>query len=691
MSPIAETSRSVAARDVLGRHLPTLVGLSTLIVAQPLLSVYGDSPGSITAAKLTGGEFVLFALIVVLGPPVVAATAELAAVAVAPRWSNVAHRLTVGSFGLLAGLLAANRLGLSSTVPSALIAALAAVGLAALVTQVPAVASTTRLCSLAAPAVIALALVSPAGAAAFSGAAESADITLDDPPSVVLVVFDELHLASLMHGDGEINADRFPNFARLAQRTTWYRNATSPLARTPEAVPALLSGSLPEGGGAAPVPSAFPRTLLTLLGNTHQVSAYEPATDLCADPCTPLVPRAGFDLDRVSAILEDAGVVYRHQVLPDRLRQGLPDTSTRLAGFTDDEVAPDLVKFYDQLHHEADPDTQARRWDRFVGALGAGSGPEAVVHHALLPHRPWRVLEDGRRHAPVVDDPSDTAPADHTAVRHAHQRHVQQLGQADVLLGRLLDRLDRDRRWDDTIVVVTADHGLSFAVDQPYREPGGPTDADLYRVPLFVHLPDGAGGAVDDCAAETLDIVPTVVDTLGADPGWSFEGGPLADCPSDRGREGNVRVGDASATELPDTVADLLDRSEAIASWYGGTDWPGLYAVGEARDEVGRPVGDLDPRPGTAHWSLDQRVGLSQVGSTDGGVVPATWTGAVEGHAEGEALAVVDGRVAGVAFVGPTGHFRGLVDPEALTPGAHRVGLLVADDHGGWVDLGPPS
>ena len=62
---------------------------------------------------------------------------------------------------------------------------------------------------------------------------------------VVMIVFDELSGLALMGPDGGIDAARFPNFARLAGDSTWYRNATTVADFTDHALPALLTGERP--------------------------------------------------------------------------------------------------------------------------------------------------------------------------------------------------------------------------------------------------------------------------------------------------------------------------------------------------------------------------------------------------------------------------------------------------------------
>ena len=60
---------------------------------------------------------------------------------------------------------------------------------------------------------------------------------------VVMIVFDEFPVATLIDEQGEIRAEDFPGFARLAQDGTWFRNAVGSHERTEEALPTILSGN----------------------------------------------------------------------------------------------------------------------------------------------------------------------------------------------------------------------------------------------------------------------------------------------------------------------------------------------------------------------------------------------------------------------------------------------------------------
>src|SRR5690606_18027658 len=91
------------------------------------------------------------------------------------------------------------------------------------------------------------------------------------PHDVALLVLDELPLASLLRADGHIDADRFPNFARLAASGTWYRNASSSYAWTETAVPSVLTGRRPPPD-AVPTAVDHPRNLFTLLSGSHRMN-----------------------------------------------------------------------------------------------------------------------------------------------------------------------------------------------------------------------------------------------------------------------------------------------------------------------------------------------------------------------------------------------------------------------------------
>jgi arylsulfatase A-like enzyme len=99
-------------------------------------------------------------------------------------------------------------------------------------------------------------------------------------------------------------------------------------------------------------------------------------------------------------------------------------------------------------------------------------------------------------------------------VRPTYQGLIQQI---DDHLGRLWRALDALNRFDDTLVVFTADHG-DFLGDHWLGEKELFYDT-VQRVPLIVYDPDRAAdatrGSVETRFAEGVDLTPTFLDALG--------------------------------------------------------------------------------------------------------------------------------------------------------------------------------
>lgn len=96
-------------------------------------------------------------------------------------------------------------------------------------------------------------------------------------------------------------------------------------------------------------------------------------------------------------------------------------------------------------------------------------------------------------------------------------RYDGAIGQLDVKLGRLLERLRRLGRLDNTTVVVVGTFGVSFGEGGLFLDTGALTAADL-RVPFVVR--PGADVAMRRGArlggiASLVDVAPTVLDVMG--------------------------------------------------------------------------------------------------------------------------------------------------------------------------------
>lgn len=102
-------------------------------------------------------------------------------------------------------------------------------------------------------------------------------------------------------------------------------------------------------------------------------------------------------------------------------------------------------------------------------------------------------------------------------VRPVYQGLIQQL---DDHLGRVFETLERLGRWDDTLIIFTADHG-DFLGDHWLGEKEQFHDT-VQRVPFIVYDPspeaDAARGTSEARFVSAIDVVPTVLDALGLAP-----------------------------------------------------------------------------------------------------------------------------------------------------------------------------
>jgi len=85
----------------------------------------------------------------------------------------------------------------------------------------------------------------------------------------------------------------------------------------------------------------------------------------------------------------------------------------------------------------------------------------------------------------------------------------------DELIGRIVEKLKQKNLLDDTIIIVTADHGESMTEHGILFDHHGLYDPTT-RVPLILRYPP-IGKGVHEGLSMNLDITPTILDLLGID------------------------------------------------------------------------------------------------------------------------------------------------------------------------------
>jgi hypothetical protein len=302
---------------------------------------------------------------------------------------------------------------------------------------------------------------------------------------------------------------------------------------------------------------------------------------------------------------------------------------------------------------------QPARFQAFTDGITDGR-PALHYLHVLLPHVPFRYLPSGT----VYDGPTpdfgrvdDNWTDDEWLVDLGRQRHLLQVGYVDSLLGEVVGTLRERGVYDDALIVVTSDHGVSFRPGEPIRGLGGQalTDevlADLAWVPLIVKEPRQTEGAVHDQNVLSIDLLPTIADVLDVEIPWEIEGRSALSSPrTDPAKPFLPSVTTGFGVDLGEAIrvderADLDDvRANGVDTFLTDVGDPlRWWRTGPRPDLVGTRVADAPGSLVEVPSELSSTDGVVEPGS---GEVPALLRGTVDGVDPGDALAVAVNGVIG--------------------------------------------
>ena len=677
------------------RHFLTYLALSTLAIAQPILDLYGKNPTVFSAAKLSSLEVALFLLVVVLMPAVLATGLDRLTRFLGPKVNEATRLWVIAGFSFLVGLAIARWLHVAGNIGAFALGFIFAIALPVLYDKKKAIREWSRWLSVLAIAVTASAVLQLQPILLQSNGPASDAVIAKKDVTVLQIVFDEFPLYALLAKDGTINAERFPGFAALAKESTWYRNNVAESNFTHQAVPAILSASVPKQSGG-PFLAQYPKNIFTLYAGKTTVDGIEPVTSLCPkNVCEKADSKnASFEYGRFKKFLRDASYVYGQRVLPPVLRSHIPSIEGTWGGFG--AVAD---KFKEQF--DVGALSQVDAIAAGVKSLTDDKKPRVQVVHALVPHAPWRITPDNRV-APLSPSISTSNPESEDGVRDTYQTFLYQVAAADNAILSAIEELKVAGRWDNTMVVVTADHGISFIPTLPQRHTDfTEEDAvnDIYRIPTFIKYPGQKKSVVSDCPTTNLDLLPTIIETTGTKTSWTFAGQSLAtSCPEGRTRQV------VSATGETSVLKDGFEKAQERAAHYAGIvsnvgPIKKVAAVGSSASLIGKPIASAEVNQQVSAWTVNQKKMFTEVSQVRGARVPSLITGLVRvsgSFDEGtEGIVAVDGIAAGV--LGELAGARGLIQYTALLDyslfkeGSHTVELFVRDASGVITRVGVPK
>jgi len=694
-------------------ELFALVGFA---VTQPTLDVLGKAPDFFLFRQAGRGEILVLVLAVTVLPALGLWLAEQAAGLAGEQARRVVHVAMVT--GLLAVIALEAGKNLTSLRGPALVAIGVVGGLAGGLVYVKWSGFKLLLHYLApAPLIFALLflLVSPVSKLVLPQPGGTVDanapgVRIKPEHPVVMLLLDEFPMTSLLDSKGQIDARLYPNFAKLAGQSTWYRNATAVSGLTNWAVPAMLSGRYPTKAQeeASPTAAQYPDNLFTLLGRSYPIEQQQVVTQLCpADVCK-ATKDSGPSGAGLKTTLRDSARVFKRVVWPRDVDEN--PTGAWLTADPEADAKPVVKPGDSPILKEIEQGNEPRKYYDFVRSIEGTDSPTFYFLHLLLPHQPWHYLPDGRKYTDRGDGRNANGwTSEPWPPLQARQRHLMQLGETDRLIGQVMRRLQEQGMYDNTLFIVTADHGMSFKPGVIGRRVANDDNVDqVLWVPLFIKSPGKAEGQVTDRNWEHVDLVPTVADLLGIKVPWEMDGVSQAGAEEPRTRKEKwffSKPGERQVFPDPENQAKALAgvTDRLLQPAHGYTGW---FQFGPHGDLVGRKASRVGIESASAGSAKVEK--LAEYGKVDpgSGTVPAQVAGQVSlaaGVPSRPVVAVaVNGVIAGVSETfrevrdaqgsqpkGPADRFSAIAMDTLFKKGDNRLELFVIDDSGGRLRLRP--
>ncbi len=419
--------------------------------------------------------------------------------------------------------------------------------------------------------------------------------------NIVMAIFDEFPLTSLLDENQQVDPDLYPNFAALARCATWYRNATTVSEGTLNSLPAILDGLLPRPNlRLLPEAKDHPRTLFRLLGESYSFHVVENNTRLCPQEFCGSGAKTPF-MKRLQGLLSDVTILYSYILLPSDLTAGLPNISHSWKDFARDSKKVVQRTDWRRFEELTDWEDRPQVFKEFINSIQPSSKPTLHFIHTLLPHAPWEYLPSGRKYTldmavrgTVGTNDRGMDPHlwkdDRWAVIQGYQRHLLQVGFVDRLLGDLMEHLRKVGLFDSSLIVITADHGTSFRPNESRRRPSPTNYPDIVTIPLFIKLPDQQKGIVDDRNVETIDILPTLADILKIDFPWKTDGRSVVN-PSLPEKPEKILITEKNERLVfPRLIEKKYDTVKQKLDLLGGTP-DELFKIGAHRELIGHTAG----------------------------------------------------------------------------------------------------
>lgn len=314
-------------------------------------------------------------------------------------------------------------------------------------------------------------------------------------PNVVLFVLDTVR-ADRLHTYGHRRATS-PTVDRLAERGVLFETAVAAWPETRQSMAALLTGLYPKNNGVVSFYEHPVAEQLVLLPEVLRDAGYETVAFV-----------------ENSTLTEDWGFaqgVNEYELSEDHEPwQSADGLAERWLEQDRDPTRPFFLWVHVNDAHatyEPPPPFQGM----FVNDQFYDPGPEVEVRG------------DDRLHDAVGGFPGYSRLGDHTELGFYMAEYDAEIRTADAKVARVLQAIENQGLADDTIIVLTSDHGEGFGEHNHYWH-GFTTYEEVARVPLVFSGPGISGPSRMLEPVNLVDLLPTVLDLLAVQAPSDLDG-----------------------------------------------------------------------------------------------------------------------------------------------------------------------
>ncbi|MGN8213117.1 sulfatase-like hydrolase/transferase [Halococcus salifodinae] len=352
--------------------------------------------------------------------------------------------------------------------------------------------------------------------------------------NILLIVWDTVRADFTTPYQTDINTT--PTLANFAEEGLLFENAYSASNWTGTSHGALFSGQYPTQSGVIGVDNqnlpADRSTLLEIVheqgyrtffgaSNSHLRSeyGYGRGADTYLNPSVPSVKEGHKHLNQ---ILMDSTVraSMRQQLFAGRDNQAKYTARRFLEFIKNKESATPWFGFLNFLtaHHPYDPPRPYKRYfDRDLSRPRSnwqdyfGIGEE--THDEFSIERLTTLSEK----YPVFADEFSPIPGEWSTIRSWYAGAIRYL---DDLTAALRDRLQVENEWNDTVIIITSDHGEYFGECGLEKHNFG-LDDPVVKIPMVFRIPPSLQNEIQDDGSplvSLIDLYPTICHIAGGEP-----------------------------------------------------------------------------------------------------------------------------------------------------------------------------